>query len=155
MNKRVMLYINTGITALFVISLFISFATMEAEGTHQTWVTITECVGGASILLAGISLVYLKDEHRFVPLSILYFFAPWLLYALGHEIGFDASTPYVWAWFIGLYLLLIAGFILIRMLYFKMHGVYQLIPAVLLFVNGILLVYLLFLQLWWLLPFGS
>ncbi|RDY70241.1 hypothetical protein ACJA3J_05520 [Halobacillus sp. SY10] len=153
MSEKNLLYANVGCVILLGLLLFLGFVTAEADATQQVMILISEIIGGITLVVAILSLFYIKSDQRFLPLSILCFLAPWLLYGIGYEVGFDAATPYTWIWFIGLYILLIAGFIFIRIGYKKIEGHYKLVSAFLLFINAIFFVYLIFIQIWWSIPF--
>ncbi|WLR47687.1 hypothetical protein LC065_19685 [Halobacillus litoralis] len=153
MSEKNLLYANVGCVGLLGLLLFLSFVTAEADATQQVMILISEIIGAITLVVAFLSFYYIRSDQRYLPISVLCFLAPWLLYGIGYEIGFNASTPYTWIWFIGLYILLITGFIFIRIGYKKVEGHYKLVIAFLLFINGIFFVYLIFIQIWWSIPF--
>ncbi|MGP4061884.1 hypothetical protein [Halobacillus litoralis] len=155
MTEKQLLYVNMGCVITFGLFLFLSFVTAEADATQGVMILISEIIGGLTLLCAIISLFYIKTDQRYMPVAILTFLIPWILFAIGYELGFDATTDYTWIWFIGLYLLLIAGFILMKTCYSKVLNAYKLVPAFLIFINGILFVYLIFIHIWWSLPFAD
>ncbi|WP_027956596.1 hypothetical protein [Halobacillus kuroshimensis] len=153
MSEKQQLYAHTGLLAAFSLFLFLSFVTAEADSVQRVMITISEVIGCASLAGAVISLYYIKSSQRFMILAILAFLVPWLVYGIGYEAGLDGDTSYVWVWFISLYLLLVGGFIILRISYKKTEEIFKLVPASLMFVNAILFVYLIFIHIWWSLPF--
>lgn len=154
MTERQLLNVNLGCVITFGLFLFLSFVTTEADATQNVMILISEIIGGVALISAIISLFFIKSDLRYLPLSILCFLAPWLVYGIGFEIGFNVDTPHTWLWFIGLYLLLISGFIFLRINYRKLEGYLKLVPVSLMFINGILFVYLIIIHIWWSLPFS-
>ncbi|ARI78169.1 hypothetical protein [Halobacillus mangrovi] len=155
MTEKQLLYVNLGGVIAFSLFMLLSFATAEAETAHRVIIVISEVLGGLTLISAIISLSYIKSEQRFVPISIIAFLIAWLIYAIGYEVGIDETTKYSWIWFISLYIILFAGFYIIRNCYKKVLGYYKLLPPFLLFLNGMLFVFLLFIHIWWQLPFSG
>lgn len=153
MTDRQLIYVNMAFVITFGLFLFLSFVTAEADATQNVMILISEIVGSISLIGAIVSLFYIKNDQRYLPIAILCFLAPWVLYAIGFELGFDETTKYSWIWFICLYLLLIAGFIFLRICYKKIEGYFKLIPVFLIFINAIFFVYLIFIHIWWSIPF--
>ncbi|SEH95344.1 hypothetical protein SAMN05192559_10649 [Halobacillus karajensis] len=155
MTEKNFLYTNLGCVITFGLFLFLSLVTAESDATQHVMILISEIIGGITMAAAAASLFYIKSDQKYLPVSILGFLAPWLLYAIGYELGFDGSTNHTWVWFISLYLLLVAGFIFIRYNYRKVEGYFKLVLVFLLFINAIFFVYLLFIHIWWNLPFTN
>ncbi|RWZ55278.1 hypothetical protein EQV77_11580 [Halobacillus fulvus] len=153
MTEKHWLYVNMGGIIAFALFLVLSFATIQTDATQNVMIWISEIVGGLLLIAAIISLFYMKSNQKFVPIAILTFLIPWVLFTIGYELGFNEDTSNVWIWFISLYILLIANFILLRISYSRIEGYNKLIPASLLFVQAIFFVFLAFFQVWWLLPF--
>ncbi|MCA1022636.1 hypothetical protein GLW03_12635 [Halobacillus halophilus] len=153
MSEKQQLYAHTGLMAAFSLFLFLSFVTAEADSAQRVMITISEVIGCSAVAGAAISLYYIKSSQRMLILAILAFLAPWLVYGIGYEAGWNGDTSYVWVWFIGLYLLLTGSFIVLRMSYKKTEEIFKLVPVFLMFVNAILTAYLIFIHIWWSLPF--
>ncbi|SFJ61567.1 hypothetical protein SAMN04487936_10374 [Halobacillus dabanensis] len=153
MTERQLIYGNMGMVITFGLFLFLSFVTAEADATQDVMILISEIVGSITLISAIVSLFYIKSTQRYLPIANLCFLVPWILYAIGFELGFDETTNYSWIWFIGLYLLLITGFIFLRISYRRIEGYFKLLPVFLLFINGIFFVYLIFIHIWWSIPF--
>lgn len=153
MTEKQLLYVNLGGVIAFGLFVLISLVTAGTDSTHGVMVLISELIGGVTLIGAIISLFYIKSDQRFVPVSIISFLSAWLVFAIGYEIGIDSTTNQKWIWFFGSYIVLVAGFILMRLSYAKIQGAYKLLPAFLLFFNSILSVFILFFHIWWNLPF--
>ncbi|MGP4076513.1 hypothetical protein [Halobacillus sp. K22] len=153
MTKKQWEYVNFGGVIAFGVFLLLSFVTAEAGTANRVMVLFCEIIGAALIVGAYLSIHHLNGERRFIPFSIMVFLSAWLVYAIGYEIGVDASTNYKWIWFLFLYIVLIAGFYFLRKMYTGLTGPFKLLPIFLLFINAILFVIILFFNIWWSLPF--
>ncbi|WP_226576597.1 hypothetical protein [Halobacillus litoralis] len=153
MTEKRLLYVNLGSVITFVLFLFLSFVTAETESTHRVMIIICEITGGITFIFAIISLFYIRSDHRYMSVAILAFLSPWLIYALGYEMKLSSDTSYIWTWFISLYLLITAGIVLLRYCYRKVENGLKLAPVFLLFFHAIFIVYLIFIHIWWSLPF--
>ncbi|WP_079480764.1 hypothetical protein [Halobacillus salinus] len=152
MNEKQLLYVNVGLvigTVLFIIS---SFATAQSESAHSTMVLISEILGGLTIISAMISLYYIKSDQKYIPIAILSFFVPWIVYVVGHHAGINQDTNFHWIWFVSLYILSISGIILMRISYNAIQGLFALLPVFLMFLNAMFFVYTVVLFVWWSLP---
>lgn len=155
MTEKQLLFVNMASVIVFGVFLFLSFVTAEAESTHDTMVLISEIIGGVTLIGAIISLFYIKSEQKYVSIAIISFLSPWLLFTIGYEAGVNTQTNHIWIGFIAVYIILVASFILLRKSYKRIQGAFKLIPAFLMFINAIFFVFLLFVQIWWLLPFSE
>ncbi|MBA2174629.1 hypothetical protein H0266_06860 [Halobacillus locisalis] len=154
-SEKQLLYVNTGLIVVFSAFLFLSFVTVQAVNTQGVMVLISEILGGLSVVSAIISLYYIKSEQKYVPVSMLGFLVPWVIFVIGYEIGINANTTLSWIWFVSLYILIIACFIILRISYNRIIGTFKLIPAFMLFINAIFFVYLVALHIWWSLPISE
>ncbi len=155
LSKKQWEFTNFGGVIAFGLFLLLSFVTAEADTAHRVMVLFCEVIGAAVVVNAYLSLHHLNGERRFIPFSIMVFLGAWLVYAIGYEIGVEASTNNKWIWFLFLYIVLIAGFVLLRKMYAGLTGPFKLLPIFLLFVNAILFVFILFFNIWWSLPFSG
>ncbi|KHE73217.1 hypothetical protein [Halobacillus sp. BBL2006] len=153
MTEKQWLYVNLGGVIAFSLFVLLSFGTAEAGSAHGVMILISEIVGGLTLVSSILSLLYIKSEQRFISISIVAFLIAWLIYAIGYEIGIDGETKHSWIWFFSLYIILLAGFIVIRICYKRILGLYKLLPPFLLFLNGMLFVFIIFIHIWWHLPF--
>lgn len=152
MNEKQLLYVNIGLMIGTILFIFLSFATAQSESTHSTMVLISEIIGGLTFISALISLYYIKSDQKYIPVSILSFFVPWIIYMIGHHAGMNEETNFKWIWFISLYILTISGIIFMRSCYNKIQGIFALVPVFLIFINAIFFVFTVVLYIWWSFP---
>ncbi|MCA0969734.1 hypothetical protein LCM20_03885 [Halobacillus litoralis] len=152
MSEKQLLYVNLGLLSVAILFIFLSFFTVQSESAQGTMILISEIVGGLTVISAGVSIYYIKSDQKYMPVAILSFFVPWILYVIGHHSSIGAETDMNWLWFVSLYILIIVGLVFIRISYNKIEGAFALVPVFLLFINAMFFVYLVILQVWWNVP---
>ncbi|MBH0228648.1 hypothetical protein [Halobacillus yeomjeoni] len=155
MSEKHWVYTNLGAVITFGLFLTLSFVTLESGSSHDIMILITEIIGGLVLVASIVSIMYIETDQKYVPVSIISFLSAWLVFALGFELGIRSSTPYKWIWFLSLYIIFITGFIFMRKSYTKITGAFKVLPVFLMFINGTFLAFILFIHLWWSLPFAG
>ncbi|WP_181349305.1 hypothetical protein [Thalassobacillus sp. CUG 92003] len=153
MSEKQMFWGNTGGAIFFGLMVLISLMTAKDAGTFRIMVIITEIIGVIILIGAIYSVLQLTSEQKWVPISVIAFIANWLIAAIGYEVGLEKNTDQKWLFFITYYLSLAATIFYEKKAFHRITGGFKLLPACCLFATSMLTVYILGLNMWWLLPF--
>ncbi|MFC7320120.1 hypothetical protein [Halobacillus campisalis] len=151
MSARQWVWINLG--GVFAFGLF--FVLSLITRGHTAFVVLTEIIGLATLGFAIAAIVYKKKDLRWLAISIISYMTPWLVFAIGHEAGVNASSTLKGLWFFPFYITIVAGMFFIKRSYHYLEGLFKLLPAFFLFFHSILLLYMIALHIWWVLPIQS
>ncbi|UOQ43585.1 hypothetical protein MUN89_16960 [Halobacillus salinarum] len=151
LTERKLLLGNLGMIITFGVCLLLSLL-LRGSG-QNAMVIISEVIGALTFITAIIAVIYIKSIQKWVPISVIAFLSVWLVFMIGYEAGIHASTPYQWIWFLVFYLVTVTSIVYLRLGYEKVEGNYKLLPAFFLFFNSMLTVSMIFIHIWWNLPF--
>ncbi|MFQ3543698.1 hypothetical protein Q7A53_06405 [Halobacillus rhizosphaerae] len=153
MTEKQLLFVNLGGVITFGLFLLLSLLIQNAASTQHVMILLSEIIGGLTFAAAIISIVYMKTRKRWFPVSVLSFLSIWFVYMIGYEIGIDSSSSHSWIWFLIFYITAGVSIYFLKKSYQIMEGNFKLFPAFFMFFNSMLIVYMIFLTIWWNLPF--
>ncbi|MFC7062701.1 hypothetical protein [Halobacillus seohaensis] len=149
MSEKQWIWINLGGILTFGLFLLISLITRG----QNALVVMTEIIGFITLIFAIITFIYIKNDNRWLCISIIAYTIPWIVFGVGYEIGIEESMNNFNLWFAIFYGFIIASFVFMQRSYHNLTNIFKLVPAFFLFFHSILLLYMVVLHIWWLLPF--
>ena len=150
MDRKDQLYFaNVWGIAVFGLFLLFTFTVAGTDTALRVMVILTE-IFGVVTLAAGIAgIIYFTGERRWFSIAVVSFLSVWAIFAIGYEIGLGEPMSNYWLLFITYYIFLIASVVFIRLSYSRIDNVLKVVPAVFLFINALLTLYMVFLNMWW------
>ncbi|MBM7551173.1 hypothetical protein [Thalassobacillus pellis] len=153
-NKlQLLFWVILGSAVLCAFFLLISFTVAGTDTALRVMVIITEVFGAIALIAGILGIIYLRDNNdRWLSISVVSFAGVWVWLAVVFEIGLNSPFNNYWLLFITYYIFMIASIVFLRMAFTKIKTIYKVLPAVVLFANALLTVYMIFLNMWWSLP---
>ncbi|MCP3026811.1 hypothetical protein [Halobacillus sp. A5] len=149
MTERQWLWINFGSVTAFIFFILLSLIT----GGQDALVIMTEILAVLALIVAGVTIVYHRSEAMWVAVAAAAYIVPWGVFAAGYELAVEQTTSYYHLWFIFFYIAFTAAVVFLRKSFKQLNDEFKLFPVFLLFFHAMLLLYMIFLHIWWLLPF--